>query len=247
MIFQSTLPVGGATICHVINPLFVIFQSTLPVGGATTGFGDRQCGADDFNPRSPWGERPGRHGTDADHRTISIHAPRGGSDGFWGFLEARRKKFQSTLPVGGATAVSGTFGQLMIISIHAPRGGSDKAYGMDASTAYQISIHAPRGGSDSEPERVVAPIDYFNPRSPWGERLSRNTGSIAGREFQSTLPVGGATSTPQLLKPWFMISIHAPRGGSDYCISWNGGSYQDFNPRSPWGERPKGLSVSSSV
>ena len=34
------------------------------------------------------------------------------------------------------------------------------------------------------------------------------------------------------------ISIHAPRGGSDietYCYANN---YTDFNPRSPWGERP---------
>ena len=78
--FQSTLPVGGATVEALINVIdtfhfnprspwgerrmysllltvYQRFQSTLPVGGATI-----ICyGADaltlHFNPRSPWGER----------------------------------------------------------------------------------------------------------------------------------------------------------------------------------------------
>ena len=33
--------------------------------------------------------------------------------------------------------------------------------------------------------------------------------------FQSTLPVGGATSLPSSILKRFRISIHAPRGGSD--------------------------------
>ena len=59
---------------------------------------------------------------------ISIHAPRGGSDGlrFWGM-----------------SADTG-------ISIHAPRGGSDKTDAPYRYVKIQISIHAPRGGSDSK-------------------------------------------------------------------------------------------------
>ena len=34
-IFQSTLPVGGATISWYPKTLSFVFQSTLPVGGAT--------------------------------------------------------------------------------------------------------------------------------------------------------------------------------------------------------------------
>ena len=59
------------------------FQSTLPVGG-TNRLGLRFCVAPiNFNPRSPWGERP----------EIKIR------------LDPSRK-FQSTLPVGGATPTS---------------------------------------------------------------------------------------------------------------------------------------------
>ena len=80
------------------------------------------------------------------------------------------------------------------------------------------------------------------------------------RLFQSTLPAGGATHDTVVLHIGTIISIHAPRGGSDahlgetgvyQCISIHaprGGSDVlsglriignfDFNPRSPRGERP---------
>ena len=57
----------------------------------------------------------------------------------------------------------------------------------------QISIHAPRGGSDH---------DIF-------------TSSLPQPQFQSTLPVGGATIHGTKVTGITMISIHAPRGGSD--------------------------------
>ena len=99
----------------------------------------------------------------------------------------------------------------------------------------------------------------FNPRSPQGERLITITGQNLINEFQSTLPAGGATyffpflhsgndfnpRSPQgerHLNPQHMfwkrlISIHAPRRGSDPEIHHDTGSDHDFNPRSPQGER----------
>ncbi len=77
--FQSTLPVWGATIKPATVTKSTVFQSTLPVWGATS---------------SPHGGGPGK--------TISIHAPRVGSD-FFAFF---------------------SYG-LISISIHAPRVGSD--------------------------------------------------------------------------------------------------------------------------
>ena len=55
--------------------------------------------------------------------------------------------------------------------------------------------------------------------------------------FQSTLPVGGATGLAIGFIGLMMISIHAPRGGSDrgYPLTMPPSPY--FNPRSPWGER----------
>ena len=41
-------------------------------------------------------------------------------------------------------------------------------------------------------------------------------GFLAAVEFQSTLPVGGATPFPLLNSRSILISIHAPRGGSDW-------------------------------
>ena len=56
-------------------------------------------------------------------------------------------------------------------------------------------------------------------------------------EFQSTLPVGGATKPYLTADAWLRISIHAPRGGSDLYQVRDILASLDFNPRSPWGER----------
>ena len=141
----------------------------------------------------------------------------------WGerrFFIARKEAagvFQSTLPVGGATVLSEV--------IHAD---------------HMISIHAPRGGSDSNQARFFLAHVYFNPRSPWGERLGGSLLLSFHSLFQSTLPVGGATRKTTFPRTTKAISIHAPRGGSDNIgdrvAVWIG----DFNPRSPWGERRRG-------
>ena len=123
--FQSTLPVGGATGARRCVCVSAPFQSTLPVGGATyLSDGNRNMvmisihaprgGSDtenqelhldkyDFNPRSPWGERPDHDGDPNTLTIISIHAPRGGSDLPITSSSASVIPFQSTLPVGGAT------------------------------------------------------------------------------------------------------------------------------------------------
>ena len=82
----------------------------------------------------------------------------------------------------------------------------------------------------------------FNPRSPWGERLRSciNLSLIDG--FQSTLPVGGATLEVFYVTLYFQISIHAPRGGSDKSKLRISYTIINFNPRSPWGERPSARS-----
>ena len=59
------------------------------------------------------------------------------------------------------------------------------------------------------------------------------------RAFQSTLPVWGATSRAQPLYGDFSISIHAPRVGSDAYYAYSTTDTDDFNPRSPCGERRK--------
>ena len=103
-----------------------------------------------------------------------------------------------------------------------------------------ISIHAPRVGSDDIAEQCynIAKLN-FNPRSPCGERPSDTT--VSGRQssrFQSTLPVWGATHISFGSRQGGLISIHAPRVGSD--VNSDTGqriANRNFNPRSPCGER----------
>ena len=79
------------------------FQSTLPVWGATNLIYWIIKNAGDFNPRSPCGERRTATRRDITRYTISIHAPRVGSDFVLYILYHKLAIFQSTLPVWGAT------------------------------------------------------------------------------------------------------------------------------------------------
>ena len=127
-----------------------------------------------------------------------------------------------------------------IISIHAPRVGSDCGRWATILAPWVISIHAPRVGSDGPSWCRPLPARHFNPRSPCGERHHMTALQDFCYEFQSTLPVWGATDLMGLdtdfirfqstLPVWgatpcrydderiARISIHAPRVGSDRII-----------------------------
>ena len=123
--FQSTLPARGATVLlRLTNRLHPQFQSTLPARGATS--------------QTPLG---------ALKPTISIHAPRTGSDLHSLTSTGSKATFQSTLPARGATIAYKMAEQETQISIHAPRTGSDDPNNYKQNTD-KISIHAPRTGSD---------------------------------------------------------------------------------------------------
>ena len=124
--FQSTLPARGATAARArFAAASAAFQSTLPARGATL-----HMSFDNFE--SSISIHAPRTGSDADPRLkghaldISIHAPRTGSDCV--ILSAR----------GRAS-----------ISIHAPRTGSDDYVCIIPNCPIIISIHAPRTGSDT--------------------------------------------------------------------------------------------------
>ncbi len=229
-----------------------------PRGGSDFFLFYTQQSSYDFNPRSPWGERPvlivGRRVFFQFQSTlpvggatpcgvlsrymipISIHAPRGGSDRLTRDPEIRRTDFNPRSPWGERHEPPTLSDGWIRISIHAPRGGSDPAPRFCACPC-KISIHAPRGGSDLFPPQNSACAFYFNPRSPWGERPMFSSFVIRSRRFQSTLPVGGATGPSGGAGGSGKISIHAPRGGSDQCVPRFGRDLRNFNPRSPWGER----------
>ena len=101
-----------------------------------------------------------------------------------------------------------------------------------------ISIHAPRTGSDVTTIGKAIEVIHFNPRSPHGERRPPRPALAIPTKFQSTLPARGATTDGDAQAPPRKISIHAPRTGSDFCGFPTTFALQNFNPRSPHGERP---------
>ena len=168
---------------------------------------------DYFNPRSPHGERRGT-----------------------GAPNSRSFLFQSTLPARGATCGVPLPRELRRISIHAPRTGSDgdHFHQLFTSVSFQstlpargatccghlwslpdeISIHAPRTGSD-----VDGAVDVV--------RLA----------ISIHAPRTGSDQRGQPRGQFDFISIHAPRTGSD-CRGYKARTRADnFNPRSPHGER----------
>ena len=145
------------------------------------------------------------------------------------------------------------------ISIHAPRTGSDGRADTQSRAEGNISIHAPRTGSDQKALKTGADPVIFQSTLPargatWKCYL-RNLYSVfqstlpargatcsplsfpATNTFQSTLPARGATEANAKYNAYEVISIHAPRTGSDYSPHAVRCAPPHFNPRSPHGER----------
>ena len=85
----------------------------------------------------------------------------------------------------------------------------------------------------------------FNPHSPCGERLTSRLIMSHSLEFQSTLPMRGATFLRlQSHRYRRQISIHTPHAGSDPAVVVPRGQHAHFNPHSPCGERPASAGLS---
>ena len=196
----------------------------------------------DFNPRSPYGERPDTSCNSTQgfqfqstlplrgatrgpasagvQKGISIHAPLTGSDkAMMDELEARGV-FQSTLPLRGATGGVSDLCSKLNISIHAPLTGSDRTGPGPAPILRGISIHAPLTGSDVDVSSIREARD-ISIHAP-----------LTGSDRQ-----GGACLCNR------NISIHAPLTGSDVCQIFDPPLDINFNPRSPYGERPDPIKI----
>ena len=120
------------------------------------------------------------------------------------------------------------------------------------------STHPARGAT-LPLRQATRRLIYFNPRTPRGVRLARNTVIATPVEFQSTHPARGATSyfetnlhhyqfqsthpargaTSSFTQVNFTsgISIHAPREGCDNYLYLFLSCLVYFNPRTPRGVR----------
>ena len=168
---------------------------------------------------------------------ISIHAPREGSDppNDAGFVEIT--EFLSTLPARGATIpLGGHDYDNMHFYPRSPRGERPKLLALAESPNEFLSTLPARGAT-----RTVR-------CSRSGVRLFLSTLPARGAtteyllgsgvfEFLSTLPARGATPSSNLVATVDLISIHAPREGSDVEKILDQIRSVDFYPRSPRGER----------
>ena len=170
-------------------------------------------------------------------REISIHAPRTGSDSEWRRHKAMANKISIHAPRTGSDLREHMAAGGRVISIHAPRTGSDAIVTPAAAAQYQFQSTLPARGATSWYGYYYAIDDYFNPRSPHGERQCASIRAGCCRTFQSTLPARGATRGRHRGQPPLGISIHAPRTGSDTLADVLDDERTDFNPRSPHGER----------
>ena len=143
---------------------------------------------------------------------ISIHAPRAGSDGAWTVTDANHGDFNPRSPCGERRA-----------GRNHPRGAAD------------FNPRSPCGERPSRSRNCEQRLD-FNPRSPCGERPRGGESGLCP-EFQSTLPVRGATLIGNIpaYNDGFQSTLPV-RGATVYLYS-PGLSGSDFNPRSPCGER----------
>ena len=122
-IFQSTLPVWGATgcACHASHGCFISIHAPRVGSDSYEGLIEQ---LEYISIHAP------RVGSDRHWRRlllfveISIHAPRVGSDHRAAF-QLTATIFQSTLPVWGATMINDVIDIVSAISILAPRVGSD--------------------------------------------------------------------------------------------------------------------------
>ena len=191
------------------------FQSTRPIRGAT-GQGDGLADLNgDFNPRAPYGARPGRVLEALRRYDISIHAPHTGRDAAIPCTPPPGVLFQSTRPIRGATMEGHQYLRIRgHFNPRAPYGARRKRWGI-ALPVFHFNPRAPYGARLASTVIISMALRNFNPRAPYGARRRSTSKRRLATIFQSTRPIRGATT------------------------AWHRRCRQlhDFNPRAPYGAR----------
>ena len=257
--FQPTLPARGATRRPPMKPAqSVYFNPRSPHGERRAAAAYADSLDRDFNPRSPHGERLHQQ---SDFWLRSKFQPtlpaRGATNGK--IILDCRWRFQPTLPARGATHSCVLLIPFLLFQPTLPARGAT-VRGVISAILGNISTHAPRTGSDLMLSGYFYSHYNFNPRSPHGERLKGSSSAKGRRNFNPRSPHGERHDKDDP-NGWKMeISTHAPRTGSDSRCTWKknresgfqptlparGATFctpcpaianNDFNPRSPHGER----------
>ena len=191
------------------------FQSTLPARGATKCATPAPPVCIYFNPRSPHGERRA----------------------FRARLRLQPCNFNPRSPHGERHQWTVSNFRCLDFNPRSPH-GERRAIRRHDYEQKQISIHAPRTGSDALVLRRLRLADQFQSTLPArGATCMKAQRGGAAWSFQSTLPARGATQLLRVAACINLISIHAPRTGSDRALRLRAHPAGHFNPRSPHGER----------
>ena len=150
-----------------------------------------------------------------------------------------RWQFLSTLPARGATGggdAEGVVGK--VISIHAPREGSDQLKATVQRPCNIFLSTLPARGATARPRIRLTPISLFLSTLP-ARGATMSTGAAAANGIISIhAPREGSDPFLSTLPiAGSDISIHAPREGSDPRPGQPCKSRSYFYPRSPRGER----------
>ena len=165
--FQSTLSLRRATRACGDPAIECRFQSTLSLRRATRALRVVDIPLDDFNPRSPCGER-----------LLTAHVAHGEGE------------FQSTLSLRRATHADKLHSSPIQISIHALLAESDAQRHLPAHGPGDFNPRSPCG---ERPFSFIFPLSRrgdFNPRSPCGERHRQDQGGRTPGDFNPRSPCG---------------------------------------------------------
>ena len=223
------------------------FQSTLPAWGATSGALLRGA------PRTISIHAP-RVGSDLDHLVkrpclcISIHAPRVGSDQSEQRTACRAlANFNPRSPRGERPLSMRRVRTISQFQSTLPAWGATRQAYRDGKSHGHFNPRSPRGERRQMHLHPRQRRQHFNPRSPRGERRRASCRSQRGRQISIHAPRVGSDVFVILVGEKARISIHAPRVGSDAGRDSSTSDSLHFNPRSPRGERPAGAMSSTRI
>ena len=169
----------------------ITFQSTLPARGATGRSAGTTSIREDFNPRSPHGERLACGSKNAAQTDFNPRSPHGERH-VQQMIRAHKSHFNPRSPHGERPTSVESLAMNIIFQSTLPARGAT----LDRLPLFPCTLN-------------------FNPRSPHGERHPHCCAVSQMCPFQSTLPARGATRHSCRVRRLDVISIHAPRTGSD--------------------------------
>ena len=213
--FQSTLPMRGATIMTILVFGTTYFQSTLPMRGATI---------------------QGLH-IPQEYLDFSIHTPHAGSDCHRYHQTSCQSFFNPHSPCGERRKPEVDLYPAQIFQSTLPMRGATNTFTAANTIAGFFNPHSPCG--ERHAGRQISGWQlYFQSTLPMrGATTGCYIHSGNGKCFQSTLPMRGATLSPLALstKSAF-FNPHSPCGERRPAFC-SGIIHQLFNPHSPCGER----------